>query len=34
VVKLPAGGERGKTVECMMSLKKCWKWWAKDDILV
>jgi hypothetical protein len=26
VVKLPAGGERGKTVECMMSLKKCWKW--------
>jgi hypothetical protein len=25
VVKLPSGGERSPTVECMMSLKKCWK---------
>jgi hypothetical protein len=28
VVKLPSGGERGPTVECMMSLK-CWKWPGK-----
>jgi hypothetical protein len=34
VVKLPSGGKRGPTVKCMMSLKKCWKWPAKNDILV
>jgi hypothetical protein len=30
-MKLPSNGERGPTVDCMMSLKKYWKWPGKKE---
>lgn len=34
MAKLPSDGEWGPTVDCMMNLKKSWKWPARKDALI